>query len=303
VLTSGPIVAQEVQWRNDYNKARQESKDKNRPLVIDFGTSGCCWCQKLDAVTFRDPAIVQLLNDNFIPLKIDATREMKLTAALKIDSFPTLVFATSDGKILGVHEGFVDARQFTQQLRRAMTESTPKIQSQPQTTVAIGDQAVAEPIDRGPNRVQTTSATTAAPSDVPERSRTASMMLALAKDEYNAQRYVNCLERCDLLAARYPDLPEGEEARRLANTIKGDPERARKICADLTDRLGELSLTLAENCIRQGQSQQAIIYLERVLAACPGTRHAQVAQASLARLQSELAAKPGTTPIVRAQAP
>ena len=31
-------IAQEVEWRTDYNKARQEAVEKNRPLVLDFGT-------------------------------------------------------------------------------------------------------------------------------------------------------------------------------------------------------------------------------------------------------------------------
>src|SRR6516165_12457598 len=75
-------IAQEVEWRIDYNKARQEAIDKGRPLLLDFGTENCFYCKKLDATTFRDAAIVGLLNKKFIPLKIDANRNMALADAL-----------------------------------------------------------------------------------------------------------------------------------------------------------------------------------------------------------------------------
>ena len=38
---------QEVEWRSDYGKARQEAIDKNRPLLIDVGTEHCHFCKQL----------------------------------------------------------------------------------------------------------------------------------------------------------------------------------------------------------------------------------------------------------------
>jgi thioredoxin-like negative regulator of GroEL len=92
-------------------------------MVFDFGTSNCTWCKKLDDVTFRDPAIISQLNDEFVPVKVDAEKAQQLVEILEIQSFPTLLFAAPDGKILGIHEGFVDAEQLNEQLRRALRES------------------------------------------------------------------------------------------------------------------------------------------------------------------------------------
>src|SRR5712692_986242 len=69
---SSLIIAQEVQWRHDYTAARREAVEKSRPLFLDFGTQNCFWCRKLDVTTFRDPTIVGILNDRFIPLKVQA---------------------------------------------------------------------------------------------------------------------------------------------------------------------------------------------------------------------------------------
>ncbi len=108
-LAGSPLQAEEIQWRVDYAAARREARETNRPLLMDFGTANCTWCRKLEATTFRDPAVIKLVNEQFIAVKVDADRSKELTAALNIQSFPTLVFAASDGKILGTQKGFVEA--------------------------------------------------------------------------------------------------------------------------------------------------------------------------------------------------
>jgi thioredoxin-related protein len=114
-------IAQEVEWRTDYNKARQEAVDKGRPLLLDFGTENCFFCKKLDATTFRDPAVVGLLNKQFIPLKIDAGRSPALADALRVDRYPTLVLAGPDGKILATQEGYLESARCRELLQRALT--------------------------------------------------------------------------------------------------------------------------------------------------------------------------------------
>jgi thioredoxin-like negative regulator of GroEL len=118
--TLAPVFAQgpEVEWRLDYGKARQEAAEKNRPLVIDVGTEHCHFCKQLDLRTFKDPAVVALLNQHCIPLKIDADQHPRLAEALRVEYYPTLVFATSEGKILGYQQGFIEAPALHERLTK-----------------------------------------------------------------------------------------------------------------------------------------------------------------------------------------
>ena len=54
--------AEEINWRTDYNKARQEAQESGRPLLIDLSTENCFWCKKLEATTMQEPVIIGLLN-------------------------------------------------------------------------------------------------------------------------------------------------------------------------------------------------------------------------------------------------
>jgi len=117
--------AQEVEWRYDYVKARQEAVEKKRPLIIDVGTENCYYCKQLDLRTFRNPALVAYLNERCIPLKIDADRHARLAEALRVENYPTLVFASHEGKILGYQQGFIDAAPLQERLNALLAAAPP----------------------------------------------------------------------------------------------------------------------------------------------------------------------------------
>src|ERR1700719_2757639 len=120
VLGASSALGQNTPWRLDYNAARKEATEKNRPLLIEFGTENCVWCKKLDASTLSDPAIVSLLRSRFVPLKIDAEQNAQMTQALKIQSFPTLIIAANDGRIITFIEGYIEAPKLLEQLQKVL---------------------------------------------------------------------------------------------------------------------------------------------------------------------------------------
>jgi thioredoxin-like negative regulator of GroEL len=119
-LLPAAVIGQEVHWRHDYRAARHEAQEKGLPLLLDFGTQNCFWCKKLDVTTFRDPAVVRTLNESFIPLKVEAEKEPALTQTLRIESFPTVVFAAPDGQILDTFSGYVEVPALAEHLKRTL---------------------------------------------------------------------------------------------------------------------------------------------------------------------------------------
>lgn len=297
---------QEVEWRTDYNKARQEAVQKNLPLVLDFGTENCFYCKKLDATTFRDPAIASLLNQSFIPLRIDADKSAALAEALRVERFPTLVLAAPDGKILSTQEGYVDAPRCREWLQRGLAgAATPdwmtRDYQEAVKAIAATEYARAASLlrgvleDKGNRPVQQKARQAladlehqAAPqpeNKSPPRGQRARDLLAQAREDYRALRFLACLDRCDEIVSSYADLAESVDAMQLAAQIKNNPDWMKQVCEKLSDRLGGLYLSLAETLLKKGQPQQATIYLERVVQTFPGTRQAEAAQVRLAQIQ------------------
>jgi thioredoxin-like negative regulator of GroEL len=109
-----------VSWQTDYHKARHEAREKGRPLLIDLGTESCYWCKQLDARTFTDAEVIQTLNARFVALKVDANRNPYLAQALRVQSYPTLVFASPEGKIVGFQEGFLEPAALKDKMRKVL---------------------------------------------------------------------------------------------------------------------------------------------------------------------------------------
>ncbi len=123
VWIQNPARAQQIDWRQDYAQARKEAEQTNRPLLIEFVSANCPGCDQLDAVPFRDTAVVTTLNQQFVPLRIQAERNPALTRALNIQNYPTLVVATSAGRILSIREGYMETPRFQEFLQTALPEA------------------------------------------------------------------------------------------------------------------------------------------------------------------------------------
>ena len=82
-------------------------------------------------------AVVKALTEQFIPVKVNASRDPALAQALDITSFPTLVYAAPNGKILGQQDGYLDATiQESLRRRPVLGNAAPRFARQP---VDVGD--------------------------------------------------------------------------------------------------------------------------------------------------------------------
>ena len=124
------------------------------------------------------------------------------------------------------------------------------------------------------------------------RVRFARDMLAVARDDFRAGRLYDCIQKCEQLATAYSELPEAKDANALLADIKGNPERLAKACEQMNDRTAAMYFALAESWSKKGQDAEAAACLKKVMALCPNTRHADLAQAELTKLQAKTPAIP-----------
>ncbi|HEY1722600.1 MAG TPA: thioredoxin domain-containing protein [Magnetospirillaceae bacterium] len=60
-----------VHWRPWGEAALAEAKTQNKPILLSVGYAACHWCHVMAHESFEDPSIAALMNDHFIPIKVD----------------------------------------------------------------------------------------------------------------------------------------------------------------------------------------------------------------------------------------
>lgn len=132
-----PARAQEVpEWFAetflDVREDAAEAAKQGRRLMFYFWLEGCPYCRQMEAVTFRDPALVARMKRELVPVAINVRgdrevtwtdgskmSEKQLTAFLKIRGTPTLVFFDPAGGVALRASGYLDPAQFSALLDRA----------------------------------------------------------------------------------------------------------------------------------------------------------------------------------------
>ena len=60
-----------VDWYPWGNEAFQKAIESDRPIFLSIGYSTCHWCHVMEHESFEDEEVAQLMNENFISIKVD----------------------------------------------------------------------------------------------------------------------------------------------------------------------------------------------------------------------------------------
>ena len=77
VNESSPYLLQHahnpVNWHPWSEETINKAKKENKLLVISIGYAACHWCHVMEEESFEDPEVAELMNENFISVKVVGT--------------------------------------------------------------------------------------------------------------------------------------------------------------------------------------------------------------------------------------
>lgn len=110
IKESSPYLLQHahnpVNWLAFTPEAFEKAKLENKPVLISVGYSACHWCHVMEHESFEDEGIAQLMNKNFINIKVDREErsdvDMLYMKAVQLmtgqGGWPLNCFALPDGR-------------------------------------------------------------------------------------------------------------------------------------------------------------------------------------------------------------
>ena len=132
-LAEGPFVDL------TFDEACKEAEARSKVVMIDFYTTWCGPCKKLDATTWKDTGVIHWLNKNTVPLKLDAEVHTELAKRFKVNAYPTMVFVEPDGSLKGSIVGYKGPEAFL--------ESSADVMAGVKASDKLREQVAAKPND------------------------------------------------------------------------------------------------------------------------------------------------------------
>jgi len=133
ILGLNATAQEEIKWYS-IEEAVQLARQEPRIIVIDVYTDWCGWCKRMEATTFSDPEVADMMNHDFYPVKLNAEgkedivigdrtykfvdngrrgyHEMAAVVTRGRLSYPTISYVDASGKILEAAPGYKTPDQF-----------------------------------------------------------------------------------------------------------------------------------------------------------------------------------------------
>ena len=127
VLTT-VITASDLNWRS-FEDAHKIAQTENKIILIDFYTDWCGWCKKMDNETYSNEKIIDLLNEDFVTVKINPEKQGSIelggqtmtweqfAADVGVTGYPATAFFTPDFKLIDLIPGYYDPKNMEMVLK------------------------------------------------------------------------------------------------------------------------------------------------------------------------------------------
>lgn len=90
----------DVEWREWGEEAFAEAAAESSPVLLSLVARWSAECREMDETTYSEPRIAATVEDDFVPVRVDADRRPDVRERYHMGGFPSTVFLAPDGTVL-----------------------------------------------------------------------------------------------------------------------------------------------------------------------------------------------------------
>jgi uncharacterized protein len=99
-MPSSARPSSRVAWQPWSAVAFARAREEQKPVLLSISTVWCRWCHEMDRTSYADPEIAALINDRFVPIRVDADDRPDISERYSLGGWPTTAFLTPNGEVL-----------------------------------------------------------------------------------------------------------------------------------------------------------------------------------------------------------
>ncbi len=108
-----------IQWRLWNTDTLEKAKRNNKPILLSLSAVWCHWCHVMDETTYSDDAVIRFINENFIPVRVDADIRPDIDTFYNQGGWPSTLVLTAAGDI--IHGGtYIPSDEMISWLKRSL---------------------------------------------------------------------------------------------------------------------------------------------------------------------------------------
>jgi len=124
--------AHRIRWRSWGDAAFEEAIRLDKPIFLVISSLWCQWCHIMDETTLSEPSIITILNNDYVPIRVDSDLRPDVNQRYNQNGWPSIVLLSSEGEILwgGVYVPPKQMLYYLGHVRRYYSEHRSEITEQ-----------------------------------------------------------------------------------------------------------------------------------------------------------------------------
>ncbi len=95
-LPGGVIGAADIDWHHWELAAFEAAKVQDKVILLSVGMEGCAACARMESITYTDPGVIDLINQHFIAIEVDAEARPDIGERDSDWAWPATIFMAPD---------------------------------------------------------------------------------------------------------------------------------------------------------------------------------------------------------------
>ncbi len=116
------VTAAKVKWHT-YKAGTDLARRQNKNMVIYFHADWCTYCGQMERETFGDAAVIEMLNNRAIAIKVDVDVEKRIARQFGVRGLPATILLLNNGEQIGPLPGFIPPRAYLAMLSRILSQT------------------------------------------------------------------------------------------------------------------------------------------------------------------------------------
>ncbi|WP_273457573.1 thioredoxin domain-containing protein [Nevskia ramosa] len=114
-----------IPWRNWSDDLFAQSQREHKLVLLDLEAVWCHWCHVMDQQTYRDAAVIKLMRERYITVKVDQDSRPDLSNRYEDYGWPATIIYAPDGRELVKRSGYIPPAGMVSLLQAVIDDPTP----------------------------------------------------------------------------------------------------------------------------------------------------------------------------------